>query len=134
MHEVAYGQNYISTAHDQRKVLETFVNEFLTRNAVQAIQGFGPLVCKHCKDMWEEVWGYTMANATKRYERTDVYAETFRLKATDDLIKKLRLEITQLKEEKDCLKRAQGGRGQNWSGGSGEGGYNENGGRGNKRG
>ena len=76
----------------------------------------------------EEVWGYTMANATKRYERTDVYAETFRLKATDDLIKKLRLEITQLKEENDSLKRAQGGRGQNCSGGSGGGGYNGNGG------
>ena len=50
-----------------------------------------------------------MSNATKRYERTDVYAETFRLKATDDLIKKLKLEITQLKEENDSLKRVQGG-------------------------
>ena len=53
--------------------------------------------------------------------------------ATDDLIKKLRLEITQLKDENDSLKRAQGGRGQNLSGGNG-GGYNGNGGKSNKRG
>ena len=86
LHEVAYGQNYVSTAHDQRQVVETFVNEVLTRNAAWAIQGLGPLVYKPCKDMWEEVWGYTMANATKRYDITDVYAETFRLKATDNLI------------------------------------------------
>ena len=38
-------------------------------------------------------------------------AEKFSLKATDDLIKKLRLEITQLKDENDGLKRAQGGKG-----------------------
>ena len=86
-------------------MVDTFVNEVLTRNAARAIQGLGPLVYKPCKDMWEEVWGYTMANATKRYERTDVYAETFRVKAKDNLIKKLRLEITQLKEENDSLKR-----------------------------
>ena len=49
-----------------------------------------------------------MANTTKRYERTDVYAEMFCLKATDDLVKKLKLEITQLKEEKASLKRSQG--------------------------
>ena len=129
LHEVAYGQNYVSTAHDRRQVVESFVNEVLTRNAAQAIQGLGPLLYKPCKDMWV----YTVPNATKRNERTDVYTETFRLKATNDLIKKLNLEITQLKDENDGHKRAQGGRGQNWSGGNG-GGYNGNGGKSNKRG
>ena len=72
LHEVAYGQNYVSTAHDQRQVIEAFVNEVLARNSACAIQGLGPLVYKHCKEIWEDVWGYTMANPTKRYERTDL--------------------------------------------------------------
>ena len=48
-----------------------------------------------------------------RNERTDVYVEKLRLKATDNLVKKLRVEITQMKEENASLKRAQGGGGQN---------------------
>ena len=68
LYEVAYGQNYVSTAHDQRQVIETFVNELLAINAALAIQGLGPLVYKPCKEIWEEMWGYTMENATKRYE------------------------------------------------------------------
>ena len=78
-----------------------------------------------------------MGNVTKRYERKDKYAETFSLKATDNLVKKVKVEITQLKKENASLKRAQGSGGQNWpgaQGGSGGGGYNGNGGRGNKRG
>ena len=67
LHEFAWSKLRHSTAHDQRQVVETFVNEVLTRNAARAIQGLGPLVYKPCKDMWEEVWGYTMATATKRY-------------------------------------------------------------------
>ena len=57
-----------------------------------------------------------MANPTKRYERTDVYAEMFLLKATEDLVKKLRLEITNLKEENASLKRSHGGGGQTLAG------------------
>ena len=38
--------------------------------------------------------------------------ETFCLKATDDLVKKLKLEITNMKEENANLKRSQGGGGQ----------------------
>ena len=48
-----------------------------------------------------------MTKPTKRYERTDVYAETFHLKATDDLVK---LQITNLKEENASLKRSRLGR------------------------
>ena len=45
-------ENYVSTAHDQRQVVETFVNEVLTRNTERAIHGLGPLVYEPCKDMW----------------------------------------------------------------------------------
>ena len=55
LHEVAFGQNYVSTAHDQRQVAETFVNEVLSRNAARAIQGLGPLVYNRCKEIWEDV-------------------------------------------------------------------------------
>ena len=41
---VAYGQNYVSTTHDLRQVVEIFVNEVLTRNTERAIQGLGPLL------------------------------------------------------------------------------------------
>ena len=44
LNEVVYGKNYVYNVHDQRQVLEIFVNEVLTRNTARAIQGLRPLV------------------------------------------------------------------------------------------
>ena len=61
-----------------------------------------------------------------------MYATTFSIKAMDDLIKKLRMDIANLKEENSSLK-VSGGGGQNWAGVSGrsDGGFRGDGGRGN---
>jgi hypothetical protein len=36
LHEVSYGQNYISSGHEQKILLEAFINEVLMRNAYRA--------------------------------------------------------------------------------------------------
>ena len=52
----------------QKVIMSTSdVNEVLSRNAACAIQGLRPLLYKRCKKIWEDVWGYTMANRLVRH-------------------------------------------------------------------
>ena len=75
LHEVGYGQNYVSTAFEQKNLIESFVNEVLMRNANRAISGDGPLVYKEAKGVFEEIYDTTIEGQEKKAGKHDVYSE-----------------------------------------------------------
>jgi hypothetical protein len=107
LHEVGYGQNHVNTGHEQKNLIESFVNEVLMRNANRAISGDGPLVYKEAKGVFEEIYDTTIEGQEKKAGKHDVYSEFARARKCEAALALARAENLALKAKVTGLENRQ---------------------------
>ena len=107
LHENQYGLNFVKNTHEQRTLLESYINEMLQRNSGRAIQGKCPLVYSEAKAAFGEVADTQLVTRQLGNSKEDVYSACTRIKTLEKtlaeanaLVGKLQTEIATMKSQK----------------------------------